>query len=222
MTIKQRIWQTCSGNLQTIMMAAANIGISIPAKSDHDYERILAEIIRMRSNPITVELPDLKPIAQPEVQSHDAKKRYNDAHYLYACEQYPSVVRDGHYTLPIFPKVHTSNGLTTYIINYLTWLGCRATRINAMGRLVDKAEKQPSGVILTTKKYLPSTTRKGAADISSTIKGKSVMWEVKTGKDKPSEAQLLEQRRERRAGGEYFFVHSVNEFLTLLDTILYG
>lgn len=46
------------------------------------------------------------------------------------------------------------------------------------------------------------------------------MWEVKIAKDKPSEHQLKEQAKERKAGGEYFFVHDPNEFFMYYDEII--
>jgi len=107
------------------------------------------------------------------------------------------------------PKVNTANGLTNYIVNYLTWLGHRATRISSAGRYIPAQNKYDKGG------FIPSTTRKGTADISATIHGRSVMIEIKVGNDKPSEAQLREQQRERDAGGIYEFVKTVDEFHTL-------
>jgi hypothetical protein len=69
-------------------------------------------------------------------------------------------------------------------------------------------------------KYIPSTTRKGTADISATIKGKSVMLEVKVGRDKPSPEQIREQAKERSAGGIYEFVSSPGQFLELYDKLI--
>ena len=69
-------------------------------------------------------------------------------------------------------------------------------------------------------KFIPSATRKGTADISATIKGKSVMIEVKVGRDKPRIEQLAEQQRERQAGGIYEFVHTPEEFFMLFDSIV--
>jgi hypothetical protein len=148
--------------------------------------------------------------------------RYNEAHRLWFQTAYPAAWKDGFYSKPLYPKVQTANGMQTFIINYLTWLGFRATRINVSGRLITEPQKQASGVILQTRKYMKSTTRKGTADISSTIRGRSFMWEVKAGNDKPSDHQLAEQARERKAGGEYHFIHSVDEFLQILDGVLYG
>lgn len=139
------------------------------------------------------------------------KQRYYDAHNLHISKIAPSVIKDGLYTLPSVPKVATANGLTQFICNYINWLGYRATRISSAGRVI----KSQRGSI-----YIPSTTRRGTADISSTIKGRSVMWEIKVGNDKPSKFQLEEQAKERAAGGEYFFVGSPLEFFLLFDELL--
>jgi hypothetical protein len=68
-------------------------------------------------------------------------------------------------------------------------------------------------------KFIPSATRKGTADISATIKGRSVMIEIKTGKDKPRPEQLAEQQRERQAGGIYEFISTPEQFFTLFDKL---
>lgn len=141
------------------------------------------------------------------------KQHYQQAHARDFEQRYPAAWRDGHYTPPVMPDVHKANGLTRAIVNYLNWMGHRATRINVTGRLVEAPERQASGNSIQVKKWLPSTTRKGTADISATVHGRSAMWEVKVGRDKPSEYQLAEQQREQRAGGKYFFVHDMDEFL---------
>jgi hypothetical protein len=135
------------------------------------------------------------------------KERYLEAHQLNFSKKYPAAFKDGYYVPCKMPKVDTANGLTTYIINYLTWMGYRATRINVSGRQING-------------KWIPSSTRKGAADISATIRGKSVMMEIKCGRDKPSPEQLQEQERERQAGGIYEFIHTPDEFLQLYDTLV--
>lgn len=151
------------------------------------------------------------------------KQRYSAAHKIWFANNYPTAFKDGFYAEPKMPVVTKANGLTTFICNYLNWLGHRATRINVSGRLVDGVQKQPSGVTLTTKKWIPSTTRKGTADIGSTIKingiGQSVMWEVKIGNDKASEFQLKEQEKEELAGGRYFFIKTVDEFFINYDSL---
>lgn len=148
------------------------------------------------------------------------KQRYQSAHEQWFKIKYPNAYKDGYYLEPKMPKIDSANGLTTFICNFLSWMEHRATRINVMGRLVDGVEKQPSGAKIGVKKWLPSSTRKGTADISATIKGRSVMLEIKVGKDKPRPDQLAEQIRERKAGGIYEFISTPEEFFELYDKIL--
>jgi hypothetical protein len=135
------------------------------------------------------------------------KERYNAAHHEYYKLKYPNVVADGLYCSPTLPKYKTANGLTKFITNYILWAGWRATRVNTMGRQVGG-------------KWIPGTTRKGTADISATINSRSVMMEIKIGKDKASEYQLKEQELERKAGGIYEFISSPDDFFTLYDYVL--
>lgn len=149
------------------------------------------------------------------------KQRYNDAHKEWFAVKYFAAYRDGFYAPPVMPKIKTANGLTKFICNFLMWNKWRATRVNVQGRLVDGLQRQPSGTVLTTKKWIPSTTRRGTADISATIAGRSVMIEIKVGNDKPSEYQLAEQRLERAAGGIYEFVSTPEQFFELYDKIVH-
>lgn len=151
---------------------------------------------------------------------YSPKERYAKAHELDFKKQYPNAYRDGKYIKPKMPDIRKANGLTRFICNYINWIGFRATRVSSAGRMVDAVVTQESGTRLKMKKFIPSTTRKGTADISATIKGRSVMWEVKVGKDRPSEAQLKEQAREQQAGGYYFFVHDPDEFFNQLDKVI--
>jgi hypothetical protein len=150
------------------------------------------------------------------------KLRYRQAYKLFYNREYPLAVKDHGIPEVKFPKVKTSNGLQRMIINFLNWSGHRATRINVQGKLVHGAEKQASGTVLVVKKFVSSTTRKGTADISSTIRGRSAMFEIKIGRDKPSEFQMKEQERERRAGGIYEFIGTPEDFFELFDRILEG
>ena len=134
------------------------------------------------------------------------KIRYNTAHHNYTLQRTPNVVKDGFYTTPPTPVVTKSNGLTTFIINFLNWSGYRATRINTMGRQVNG-------------RWIPSATRKGSADISATVKGKSIQIEIKVGSDRPRPEQLAEQQRERNAGGIYEFVSTPEGFFELFDKL---
>lgn len=150
------------------------------------------------------------------------KKRYLDAHRQHAEQNYPNVCKDDLYSPPVLPKINTANGLTTAIVNYINWTGNRATRINVQGRLVEGEHTTESGATFAKKKWIKSSTRKGTADISSTINGKSAMWEIKIASDKPSEAQLKEQERERKAGGIYEFIKTIDQFFEVYDRLFKG
>lgn len=144
------------------------------------------------------------------------KPLYSAAHQRYQLREYPSASRDFG-TLPTqYPDVRTANGLTRMIVNFLTWEGWRATRVNTQGQY---AEQKHNGRVII-KGWRPSTTRKGTADISATIKGRSCMFEIKIGKDKPHPEQLKEQERERAAGGVYEFIYTPEEFFQWYELFL--
>jgi hypothetical protein len=147
-------------------------------------------------------------------------QRYQQAHYEHMCRKFPTVVKDGHYTLPIRRDPRKANGLTKMVIEFLLWNGHRATRIASSGRIIKAPQRQESGISLLTSKYIPGTTRKGTADVSATIKGRSCMFEIKVGNDKASEYQLKEQALERSAGGQYEFIKTFEQFLEWYDTFL--
>ena len=149
-----------------------------------------------------------------------AKQRYCESHYQWHCKHRPVVVKDGHYPKPVYPDVATANGLEKAIEQFLIFRGHNAKRIKSSGRVIKAPQKQPSGISLITGKYIPGTTRRGASDVSSTIYGRSVMWEVTIGPDPPSEYQLLEQQREQSAGGLYIFVKTFDQFLEEYDNIV--
>ena len=139
------------------------------------------------------------------ITSNEWKIRFDLAYKENFKNEYPVAYASHGCLKTSFPDTSKANGLTQAIIKYLMWSGHRATRITSAGRMLGK-------------RFIPGTTRKGAADISSTIKGRSVMWEVKIN-DQPAMEQLREQELERKAGGEYFFVHSMDEFFKHYDTL---
>ena len=132
---------------------------------------------------------------------------------------YPSAFKNFGPISTNVPDIRKANGLTQFVVNFLTWSGHRATRISSAGRLIDAPQKQQSGISLMTKKFIPGPTRKGSADVSATIRGRSVMIEIKVGRDRPSEHQLREQELERKAGGVYEFISTPEEFFNLYDSL---
>ena len=112
----------------------------------------------------------------------------------------------------------TANGLTKCIIDWITFKGGYANRINTQGQA--RVKKIPRYNILTGKTeyrdsvtWTPSTTRIGTPDIDAIIKGKAVKIEVKIGKDKLSEAQKKHLEDIARAGGLYFVARDMDSFV---------
>ena len=118
----------------------------------------------------------------------------------------------------------TANGLTKAIIAWINLNGYQAERISTTGRYVDNS-KIVTDVLGNQKKigsgkYIKGTGTNGSADISATIKGKSIKIEVKIGKDKQSEAQIKYQQMIERAGGIYFIAKNFNDFYDFYITLV--
>lgn len=119
--------------------------------------------------------------------------------------------------LPKFEyNASSANGLTQCIIDFITFSGYQAERINTSGRVIDN-RKTYTDVLGRTKtigstKYIPTTGTKGSADISATIAGKSVKIEVKINKDRQSEHQKAYQEQIEKAGGIYLLIKDFDSF----------
>ena len=117
----------------------------------------------------------------------------------------------------------TANGLTKCIVDFLNLSGHRADRVSSAGRFIDDS-KVVSDVLGNQRKigsgtWVKSETRNGYADVNATIKGRSVMIEVKM-KDKQSEEQKKFAQSEIDAGGQYWLVRSFDEFYFLYESFL--
>ena len=118
----------------------------------------------------------------------------------------------------------TANGLTYAIISWINLNGYQAERISTTGRYIDNS-KIVTDVLGNRKKigsgkYIKGTGTNGSADISATIKGKSIKIEVKIGKDKQSEAQIKYQQMIEKAGGIYFIAKNFNDFYDFYITLV--
>lgn len=112
----------------------------------------------------------------------------------------------------------TANGLTKCIIDWLTFSGHYANRINVQGQA--RVKKQPKYNILSGQieynakiEYTRSTTRKGTADIDAIINGIPVKIEIKIGADRQSVDQKEEQKRVEAAGGIYLVASDMAGFV---------
>lgn len=132
------------------------------------------------------------------------RKRYN----------HPNVPE--HAVPPCEYKQNNTNALTKSVIAFLQYQGCQSERVSVEGRVIDqrKMVKDVLGrnVTIGSVKRIPSSATKGSADISSTVKGRSVKWEIKFGKDRQSEAQKQYQAAVEASGGYYFIVRDFESF----------
>ena len=111
-------------------------------------------------------------------------------------------------------KDNSANSLTKSVIAWITYMGGQAERISSQGQYregkkiaVGEGYKQLPG------KWTPGQSTKGTADISATIRGRSVKIEIKYGRDIQSEVQKQYQASIERAGGVYIIVRTFDEFV---------
>ena len=102
----------------------------------------------------------------------------------------------------------SANGLTGCVVKYITLRGGFCSRLNNTG-IFDKR----------LGRYRPGTSRKGLPDVMATSEGKSLMVEVKIGRDKMSESQKKIRDEQNRSGGFYFVAHSFTDFKIWFDSI---
>ena len=115
----------------------------------------------------------------------------------------------------------TANGLTKCIIDFVTFEGYQAERINSTGRQIDQ-RKTVIDVMGRTRtigsvKWIKGTGQNGTADISATIKGRSIKIEVKckaTGDNYQSSDQKDYQKKIEQAGGVYVIARTFADFHT--------
>jgi hypothetical protein len=114
-------------------------------------------------------------------------------------------------------KDSTANGLTKAICDFINYQGYQAERINTMGTAREK--KTTAGKVIGVT-WTKGTSTAGSADISATIKGRSVKIEVKIGKDRQSEAQKRYQENIEKAGGIYIIAKDFDSFVEWYENFI--
>lgn len=133
--------------------------------------------------------------------------------WQHECDTHPALVQHAAETpFPIQAYIpmtcredSTANGLTRCIIDFIKLRGGQAERVSIMGRPI----KQANGNYMFGKSHMT----KGTADISATIRGRSVKIEVKIGADRQSDAQRKYQADIERAGGLYYIARDFESFV---------
>ena len=149
--------------------------------------------------------------------------KLNELELSYLKEKYPNT--------PMFAlegtinnKDNTANELEKSICKFLTLSGHQAERIKNMGRVLDntKIVKDIIGISRTigSKQYIRGTGTNGTADISATIKGRSVKIEVKIGADKQSEVQKQYEQSIIDSGGQYWIAKDFDMFMFHYDAFI--
>lgn len=133
-------------------------------------------------------------------------ERWYSAHLAWFKSKFPTTHRDGHYLQPKQPDITKANGLGWFIVDYMDWTGGDGDKKHVTGRKVD-------GV------WIPTTTKKGQADIECVLKGITFHCEIKVGKDKPRPAQLERQAKYHSMGVIYEFIHDPAEFFAVYDRV---
>ncbi|WP_031530530.1 hypothetical protein [Dyadobacter crusticola] len=110
----------------------------------------------------------------------------------------------------------TANDLTRSIIKWLELNGHQAERISVEGRILDTRKIITDGIgrrkIIGSVTRIKSSARIGSADISATIRGRSVKIEVKIGNDRQSNGQSEYQKEVETAGGIYLITKTFQQF----------
>ncbi len=117
----------------------------------------------------------------------------------------------------------TANGLTKMILSFIQMSGYQAERINTMGTYrAAKKYTNMDGVTRTVGKgsWTRSGSTPGSADISATIKGRSVKIEVKIGRDSQSQLQKAYQQAVENAGGTYIIAKDFDQFIEWYDAYM--
>jgi|LSQX01.2.fsa_nt_gb hypothetical protein len=142
---------------------------------------------------------------KPRYVKPDAVKELERLADSAARKKYPTMPVK--YMAPRKFRDDTANSLTTCITTYLKLKGAFVSRLNNTG-IYDRK----------TGRYRPGTNRKGLPDVMATYQGKSIFIEVKTGRDRLSQAQQQIQQEHEGSGGLYFIARNFTEFKQWLDS----
>lgn len=152
----------------------------------------------------------------------ESKERLMQAAINYAAERWPSVP-DHARAVPSYTD-NSANSLTRCVIDWINFNGYQAERISNTGKYIDN-RKKVTDILGNTReigsgKWIKGQGTDGTADISATIRGRSVKIEIKYGKDRQSEAQKKYQESIEKAGGIYIIVKDFDSFLVWYDEII--
>jgi len=152
------------------------------------------------------------------------KLRFTNLYLKTTLEKYPSFVGREHCMPQPKLKEAGANDLTRLVIDFLEMNNSQAERISSQGQYRD-GKKQVTDCIGRTRTigsgiWTPGNSTKGTADISATIKGRSVKIEIKWGDDRQSQAQREYQNAIEKAMGIYIIVKTFDDFIEWFDNFI--
>lgn len=178
-----------------------------------------------KPKPIIIEGETLTPDTKPKrkapaktgqvVYRHDYKAIYLAANEAWFKSEYPNAWKDGHMPAKKVPAVDTANGMASYIIDHAAWTGNFANRINVQGRQIGGFTRTQSGQVFDDRKFIKASTKKGTEDVDCIFNGVTVKLEIKIGSDRQSEDQKKHEARIKKAGGFYFLIKSIDDYLDI-------
>jgi hypothetical protein len=152
------------------------------------------------------------------------KQRFTDLYMRDKLERYPSFIGREYAIPPPKLKETGANDLTRLVIDFLTLNDCQSERISSQGQYRDN-RKQVTDVIGRVRTvgsgvWTKGTSTLGTADISATIKGRSVKIEIKWGKDYQSKEQKQYQLSIEKSLGIYIVIKTFDDFVLWFDGFL--
>lgn len=203
-SIKQEIWnhKKVNRNEVNVQVYADKAQVRLPITQVHEAEKLLKLLNKGNKAP-------------KQRVSDEVYKRYRDAKYQYECTKFPNWIKNGHFIEPDRPTEDT-NGLTTFIIELLTWEGHFANRTGNEGRVLKNGTR------------IPSASKNGMQDIDCNLKHSQhqfgIPWkiEVKANKDTHKEHQKRYGAAVAATGGHYSVVRTSTDFLEQYDKLMIG
>ena len=152
------------------------------------------------------------------------KQRFTDLYLKKQLENYPSFIGREYAIPPPNLKESSANDLTRLVIDFIQHNDYQAERISSQGQYRDNTKIVTDCIgrqrTIGTGVWTKGSSTKGTADISSTIKGKSIKIEIKWQKDKQSDDQKKYEMAINKAGGIYIIVKEFDSFIIWYDNFI--
>lgn len=149
------------------------------------------------------------------------KKRFEQLYLKNKLENYPSFVGRENCMPSANIKESGANDLTRLVIDFIIFNNGQAERISSQGQYRD-GKKQVIDCIgrqrtIGSGVWTKGSATLGTADISATIKGRSVKIEIKWKKDSQSDNQKKYEESVNKAGGIYIIIKTFDGFVDWFD-----